>query len=145
MKNRGMRLLLAGAVTVLGLSGCNDDDYFINDEGIQSVNLTDLTLGYKVSGTGGLGWAESFEYVEFCDGDTVSVYEGHEPSDGIFELYNNNLGVYMDDVDEAIATDADGTPGRLEVGVTYHADESMSLNAWTITSIEEIECTPTPR
>ena len=130
-------LLIAG-MTVLAMNGCDD----ITTEGIQSVNLTDLTLGYKVTGTGGLGWATSLDYVEFCNWDTVSVYEGNNPSTGYFEVFWNDEKLYMDDIDETIDTAADGTPGTLEVGVTYHADEGDPTNAWTITSIEEIECIP---
>lgn len=53
----------------------------------------------------------------------------------------------MDDVYAWIDTEADGTPGTFDVGATYSdsdRDWGEEINAWTITSIEEVECTPNP-
>jgi len=137
-------LLLAG-ITVLAMSGCDDDDIIIKN-GIQSVDITVLTGGYKVTGTGGLGDDPEVESIEFC-GNEAAVY-----FPDVMETATDTYFVSGDGVADLIGFDwfeafmdttAAGTTGTLDVGVTYSLDSyDVETNAWTITNIEEVECTP---
>ena len=147
MKNKSMRLLLASAVTVLGLSGFTScDSNNPTGESTQSVVLTDLTLGYKVTGTGGLGWDPEVESIEFCGSDASIYFPDIMETEtwGYFVTGEFDDEIGFDWYEDYLNTTTAGTPGTLDVGVTYSMDQGTDTNSWTITSIEEVECTPNP-
>ncbi len=128
------------------MSGCDDDD--IPESGT-SVNLNDLTLGYQVTDTGGLAGSEFESYI-FCGELETFIYSYDYNTTGYYYYVEGNV-LYDDEIYVRIDTEANGTPGRLEEGTTYigtnyQTGEELTneINAWTITSIEEVECTPNP-
>ena len=140
-------VLLAGLTAVV-MSGCNGDETATGN----SVALSDLGLGYKVTGTGGLNGYELESYT-FCGDIATYIYTGEDSkfnTAGPYYFVDGN--VFEDDeLSIQIDTEADGTPGRFEEGATYvglnsRGDEILDYlpNHWTVTSIEEVECIPEP-
>ncbi len=127
-------LLLAG-LTVLGLSGFTSCES--NDPVADSVLLSELADGYKVTGTGTLGGsADDIASITFCNGNTDFDY-GIYNSGGVFVVEGNIL--YFGEYDEDMNTADFETPGRLEVGVGYAVSNYLE-DVWTVTGIEQVEC-----
>ena len=131
-------VLLAG-VTAMMMNGCDDSD---TPTEITSVALTDLTLGYKVSGTGDLSLNSGIDSITYCDEKCSVVWSEW----GVQDYYPYTIidGDVISEVDEIYAdidTAAAGTPGKLVVGVTYSDIDRFEGGdgwEWTITSIEEV-------
>jgi len=138
-------ILLAG-LTVLAMSGCDENDIIdATPEAIQSVDISDLTNGYKVSGTGDLSSHGGIDSITYCNEQCFVVWSEWGVQDYYPYTIDGNTISERDEIYADIDTDADGTPGRLEVGVTYNNTLYGGENsAWTVTGIEEVECTPNP-
>lgn len=89
-------------------------------------------------------------YVYTLPHETV-IYSSDYNTTGYFYYVEGNV-LYDDEIYVGIDTEANGTPWRLEEGTTYIGTNyqtgaeltGQTINAWTITSIEEVECTPYP-
>jgi len=132
-------LLLAG-LTVLGLSGftaCESNDP-VADSG-ESVLLTELD-GHKLTVTGTLSGSPEIASATFCYGEVS--YEYVVSSTAAFAEYFIEGTIFIDDWEFQVALDTEdsGTPGTFDVGVTYYDIGNEDQN-WTITGIEEFDCT----
>ena len=136
------RLVMAGMI-VLAMSGCDDNDTL---EGIQSVNLNDLNLGYKVTVNGSV-WDEEMSSIAFCPvgnrgGDGRTIVEFSNPvytaDNGYFDIVDETV-IYFDEFGTTTDTESAGTLGTLDVDVTYQLGGNI-LDYFEITKIEEYEC-----
>lgn len=137
-------------IVLLSFNGCKHlkgtaSDSGLATSGIQSVAITDLTNGYKVTGTGGLGFDPEVESITFC-GTLASIYyptDNYTATDEYF-ISEDAVSIGFFWYESFINTAEAGTPATLDVGTTYSLleYEPGAPNAWTITAIEEVACTP---